>query len=65
MLVTSKPETNSRLFFDTNEVAEMFGVSTKTVYRLLQRGLLKASTAFRHKMISKQSIDEFIARTTK
>jgi len=55
-----------RLLFNVEETAQMLGgVSSKTVYRLVQRGLLKSSTAFRHKMISRKSIDEFIANTTK
>ena len=53
-----------RLFYSVGEVSEMFGISTKSVYRLLDRGLLKSSSALRHKRISRLSIDEFIAKTT-
>lgn len=53
-----------RLLYSVGEVSEMFGISAKSVYRLLDRGLLKSSNALRHKLISKSSIDEFIAKTT-
>jgi len=53
-----------RLFYSVGEVSEMFGISNKSVYRLLDRGLLKSSNALRHKRISKTSIDEFVAKTT-
>ena len=43
----------------------LFGTSKKTVYRLLDRGLLKASNALRHRMILRASVDEFIATTVK
>jgi len=53
-----------RLFYSVGEVSEMFGLSNKSVYRLLDRGLLKSSSALRHKRISKASIEEFMAKTT-
>jgi excisionase family DNA binding protein len=53
-----------RMLYSASEVSEMLGISAKSVYRLLDRGLLKSSSALRHKRISKASIDEFIARTT-
>lgn len=55
---------SSRLFYSVGEVSEMFGISIKSVYRLLDRGLLKSSNALRHKRISRASIDEFVAKTT-
>jgi len=53
-----------RLFYSVFEVSEMFGISKKSVYRLLSRGLLNSSNALRHKRISKASIDEFISTTS-
>jgi excisionase family DNA binding protein len=50
-----------RLMYSTEETANILGVSVKTVYRLLDRKLLSASKALRHKMIPRKSIDEFIA----
>jgi len=48
------------LLFPVSKVAEMFSVSKKSVHRLLQRGLLESSSAFRHKMITRASIEKFI-----
>ena len=57
--------TSPRIFLSVEEVAMLFGTSKKTVYRLLDRGLLKASNALRHRMILRASVDEFIATTVK
>ena len=56
-------EPSKRIFLSVEEVAQLFGLSKKTVYRLLDRGLLRSSNAVRHKMISKASVDEFVAKT--
>ena len=57
--------TAPRIFVSVGEVSESFGVSPKSVYRLLERGLLKSSSALRHKLILKSSVDEFVATTVK
>lgn len=57
--------TSSRMFLSVGEVSASFGVSPKSVYRLLERGLLKSSSALRHKLILKSSVDEFVAATVK
>ena len=62
--MTSSLNGSPRLFYSVGEVSEMFGISNKSVYRLLDRGLLKSSNALRDKRISKTSIDEFVAKTT-
>jgi hypothetical protein len=54
-----------KLLYPLSEVAAMFSVSTKTVHRLLQRGLLQSSGAFRHKMIPRSSIEKFMSTTCK
>ena len=54
---------SKRIFLSVEEVAQLFGLSKKTVYRLLDRGLLKSSNAVRHKMILRASVDEFVAKT--
>jgi len=54
-----------RLFYSVPEVSEMVGISQKTVYRLLKRGLLSSSNALRHKRISRASIDNFVSTTCK
>lgn len=63
MLNLSSTNGSGRVFYTVSEVAETFGISRKSVYRLLDRGLLKSSTALRHKMISRRSIEEFLSTT--
>jgi len=55
---------SARVFYTVAEVSEMFGISRKSVYRLLDRGLLKSSSALRHKMISRRSVEEFLSTTS-
>jgi len=52
---------SARVFHTVAEVAEMFGISRKSVYRLLARGLLQSSSALRHKMISRSSVEGFLS----
>ncbi len=52
-----------RLAFTINETAAMLGISPVSVYRLLKRGLLRSSTALRHKLIPKTEIDRFLKTT--
>lgn len=52
-----------RLFYTVPEVSEMLSVCQKTVYRLLQRGLLQSSSAVRHKRIPRSSLESFMAKT--
>jgi excisionase family DNA binding protein len=54
---------SARVFYTVAEVSEMFGISRKSVYRLLARGLLKSSTALRHKMIPRSSVEGFLSTT--
>jgi hypothetical protein len=52
------------LLFPVSKVAEMFSISNKSVHRLIDRGLLESSSAFRHKRITRASIEKFMATTT-
>jgi excisionase family DNA binding protein len=54
---------SERVFYSVSEVSEMFGISNKSVYRLIARGLLQSSSALRHKRIYRGSIDNFVATT--
>lgn len=54
---------STRMFYSVAEVSNMFGISTASVYRLLARGHLKASSALRHKKIPMTSIEEFMTKT--
>ncbi len=50
---------NNSLFLTVQQTAELLQVSQKSVYRLLNRGLLKASPYLRHKLISRKSVVAF------
>ena len=56
-------QTLPRLAYTMKETANMLGVSYITVHRLLKRGLLRSSTALRHKLIPKAEIDRFLKST--
>ncbi len=57
-------ESLPRLCVSVKEAAEMLNVAPISVYRLLQRGLLKSSTALRHKLIPVSEIHKFLTNTT-
>ena len=50
---------SERSFYTVQEVADRFGTCKDEVYRLLKRGLLKASPAWRTKRIFRASVEEF------
>jgi len=52
-----------RLAYTMQEAAEILGVSYITVHRLLKRGLLKSSTALRHKLIPATELERFLKST--
>lgn len=52
-----------RLAYTMQETAAMLGVSYITVWRLIQRGLLRSSTALRHKLIPATEIQRFLNST--
>jgi hypothetical protein len=54
-----------RLAYTMKETAEILGCSYITVYRLIQRGLLKSSSALRCKIISKVEIERFLKDTSR
>ena len=51
------------LAFSVQETAELLGVSSKSVRRLIARGLLRPSKALRHKLIPKKEIERFLDET--
>jgi excisionase family DNA binding protein len=53
-----------RLAFSIHETAKILGLSYITVYRLIQRGLLKSSSALRKKLIPLTEIERFLRTTT-
>ena len=53
-----------RLAYSIRETADLLGVSYTSVYRLIARGLLKSSSALRHKLIPHTEILRFLKTTT-
>jgi len=52
-----------RLAYTMGETAKILGVSYITVHRLLKRGLLRSSSALRHKLIPGSEIERFLKST--
>lgn len=52
-----------RLAFSVREAAKILGISPISVYRLLARGLLRSSSALRHKVIPASEIERFLKAT--
>jgi excisionase family DNA binding protein len=46
------------------QLADMLGVSDKTIRRLIARRLLRSSHALRHLLIPKKEIERFLEQTT-
>lgn len=49
-----------RLAYSMRETADLLGISYITVHRLAKRGLLRASSALRHKLIPVVEIERFL-----
>jgi hypothetical protein len=58
------PSPIPRLAFTLRETSQILGVSYITAFRLVQRGLLKSSTALRTKLISRIELDRFLKETS-
>jgi excisionase family DNA binding protein len=67
VLPNSKSDNASQIFprqaYTMQETADILGVSYITVHRLLKRGLLKSSSALRHKLIPASEIERFLKAT--
>jgi hypothetical protein len=58
-------DTNKRIAYSTSETAEMIGVSTKTILRLVARGLLKPlPDSTRRYIFSEKEIERYVAEAT-
>ncbi len=53
-----------RRLLSLKETAHTLNVSEKSVRRLIDRGLLKASKALRHIRVPVEAIDQFVKQTT-
>jgi predicted site-specific integrase-resolvase len=62
-LSESEPVALPRLAYTMRECASILGISYISVHRLLKRGLLRSSTALRHKMIPASEIEHFLRST--
>ena len=52
-----------RMAYTMAETAQLLGVSYITIWRLLKRGLLRSSTALRHKLVPASEIERFLKAT--
>ena len=49
----------NKLLFTLKETAQLLSISERTVYRLIDRGLLKAHPSFRRQLIFRESLEAF------
>jgi excisionase family DNA binding protein len=61
VLATGQGE-QQRLAFSPDEVAAALGISRDLVYDLLRTGQLRSVKAGRRRLISRQHVDDFLAR---
>lgn len=52
-----------KLAYGTQELAELLGISTRSLKRLEERGLLVPSRALRKKLYSAKSVEAFLQET--
>ncbi len=64
MSKSSNLEPGLKMAHTITETAEMLGISTRSVHRLLNRGLLRASKALRKIIIPHVEIEKFLRDTT-
>ncbi|MEW6157789.1 MAG: helix-turn-helix domain-containing protein [Verrucomicrobiota bacterium] len=58
----TEPAKLPRLAFSVNETAEALGIKPISVYRLINRGKLRASSVLRHKLIPVSEIQRLLAQ---
>jgi len=59
-----RPSFTPKLVYNAKEAAELLGVERKTIYRLIDRRLLRCVGAIRHKRITHAEIERFLKATT-
>lgn len=57
------PATVPKLAYTMRETAQALGLSYPTIQRLVARGMIRASTALRHKVIPITEIERFLKAT--
>ncbi len=55
---------SNQLAYKIKDAAALLGVSTVSLRRAIQRGLIRPSRAFRHVIISAEELNRFLASTT-
>jgi len=50
----------NRQTYSVKEIAAMLGVSTKSIYRIINRGLLRSLKGFRHHRIPRKELERFL-----
>jgi excisionase family DNA binding protein len=58
--ISAKSPPPDRLTFSVKEVAAMLGVNSKTIYRLLDRQLIRSLKALRHHRIPRGELERFL-----
>ena len=61
---TTTPQQPTKLVYTVTEAAELLGVSDKSVYRLIERRLLRSTGGMRHKRITPAEIERYLKATT-
>ena len=61
--LTSENQPLPKLAYSPEEAAKVIGVCRDTIYRLLKRGVLRSSSALRHKVIPHTEIERFLKST--
>lgn len=61
--ITSAKPALPKLAYSMAEAAEVIGVSYVTMHRLLKRGLIRSSSALRHKVIPHTELVKFLTTT--
>lgn len=63
-MTTPKPTSANRLAYKLSEASAIIGVSTVSIRRAIDRGLIRPSRAFRHIIISADELQRFLDTTT-
>jgi len=64
MLLKESPGHGDKLAHSVAETATILGISTRSVHRLIERGLLRRSKALRKILIPHSEIEKFLRDTT-
>lgn len=59
---TGEKQSLPRLAYKVSEAAVILGVNPFTIYRLIERGKLKACSVLRHKLIPAAELERFLAQ---